>query len=211
MKQTHSVSNRAGSYGEPREQFRGHSRRVSAGEREVAYDLDYDPEPKSAWHVIWTRSNCELLVTEQLQHKGYDVFLPMLTEWMKNEQSRYAIRTPMFRSYVFVYQAIGRHEYLDICKTRGVVTILGQRWDRLASVEEEQIESIRLAVHSSLPCRPYPYLKAGDPVRILRGALANAEGVFVKSDESSGLFVVSIDLLQRSIAVQMDCMDVAPA
>jgi len=184
---------------------------VTGAGRNLDYDLEYDPAPMSAWHVIWTRSNCESLVTEQLQHKGYEVFLPMVTEWMKNENGRYAIRAPMFRSYVFVYQAIGRHEYLDICKTRGVVTILGQRWDRLASVEEEQIESIRVAVQSSLPCRPHPYLKAGDPVRILRGPLVNAEGVFLKSDESSGLFVISIDLLQRSIAVQVDCMDVAPA
>lgn len=211
MKQIYSASNHAGSYVDSREQFRGRSQLAASAQRDLDYDLNYDPAPMSAWHVIWTRSNCESLVTEQLQNKGYEVFLPMVTDWMKNEHGRYAIRAPMFRSYVFVYQAIGRHEYLDICKTRGVVTILGQRWDRLASVEEEQIESIRLAVHSSLPCRPYPYLKAGDPVRILRGPLVNAEGVFLKSDEGSGLFVISIDLLQRSIAVQVDCMDVAPA
>jgi|SRR5690606_10767006 len=187
------------------------SRLATESERNLNYDLEYDPELKPAWHVIWTRSNCESLVTEQLQQKGYDVFLPMVTEWMRNEKGRYAVRVPMFRSYVFVHQAIGRHEYLDICKTRGVVTILGQRWDRLASVEEEQVNSIRLAVQSSLPCRPHPYLKAGDPVRIVRGPLVNAEGVFMQSDEERGVFVISIDLLQRSIAVQVDCMDIAPA
>ena len=175
------------------------------------FDLDYDPAPESSWHVIWTRSNCEAMVKEQLLSKGYEVFLPTVIEWSRNESGRQASRVPMFRSYLFVCHAIGRHEYLDICKTKGVVTILGARWDRLASIDDEQIESIRLAVQSSLPCRPYPYLKAGDPVRVLSGALANARGVFVKSDDSSGLFVISVDLLHRSIALQVDCTDIAPA
>lgn len=152
-----------------------------------------------------------MLVTEQLRQKGYEVFLPTVTEWKKDADTSQANRVPMFRSYVFVYQSIGRHEYLDICKTRGVVTLLGPRWDRLACIREEQIESIRLAVESAFPCRPYPYLKAGDPVRILRGALANAQGVFVNSDDRNGLFVISVDLLKRSIAVQVDCTDVVPA
>src|SRR5690606_21379459 len=112
LKQTYSADYR---HGDSREMLGMQSRLATESERNLNYDLEYDPELKPAWHVIWTRSNCESLVTEQLQQKGYDVFLPMVTEWMRNEKGRYAVRVPMFRSYVFVHQAIGRHEYLDIC------------------------------------------------------------------------------------------------
>src|SRR5690606_42045926 len=96
---------------------------------ETEMDLDYEPAPLTAWHVIWTRSNCEVLVAEQLRQKRYEVFLPMMTEWKNEAGSPRANRVPMFRSYVFVHHSVGRHQYLDICKTRGVVTLLAPRCD----------------------------------------------------------------------------------
>jgi transcription antitermination factor NusG len=57
---------------------------------------------------------------------------------------------------------------------------------------------------------PYPYLKVGSRVRITRGTLTNAQGILVRTDLAKGLLVISVELLQRSIAVKVSCADVGP-
>ena len=173
-----------------------------------AYLLD-EPRPRSAWHVLWTRSNCERLVHDQLVSRGYEAFLPMIQEW-KGGGRRDACLVPMFKGYLFVRHAVDKESYIDICKSKGLVSILGARWDRLAQVPAKEIETIRLTVSSRLPAMPYPYLEEGDKVRITRGSLAKAEGVLVRTEPSKGLFVVSVNLLRRSVAVEVDFGDVEP-
>jgi len=92
-----------------------------------------------------------------------------------------------------------------VYKARGLVRMLGERWDRLEVVPDSEIEAIRKVVHSDLPVFPYPYLRAGQRVRITHGPLADVEGVLVRGNPKKGLFVVSVDLLRRSVAVQLDC------
>lgn len=166
-------------------------------------------QPK-AWHVLWTRSNCERLVRDQLQTKGYDVFLPMLDQWLMDRGQKRVTNVPMFRSYVFINHAIDKYDYIDISRTKGVVRILGPRWDNLAVVSNTEIEAVRRTVTSNLPVTPFHYLARGDRVRITNGPLAGTEGIYVASDPIRGLFVVSVDLLQRSVAVEIDCTHVEP-
>ena len=168
-------------------------------------------EQRRAWHVLWTRSNCEKIVTDQLTSKGYEIFLPMLDHWYMDKEKRRVVRVPMFKSYVFVHQAIGKQEYIDISRTKGVVRILGARWDRLAAVPDNEIEAIRKTVDSDLPVTPWQYLEQGDRVRVIGGPLANIEGKLVSSREDRGTLVVSIDLLQRSIAVEIERTQVVSA
>jgi transcription antitermination factor NusG len=95
--------------------------------------------------------------------------------------------------------------YLEVYKTRGLVRVLGERWDRLEAVPDSEIEGIRTVLHSDLPILPYPYLREGQRVRITRGPLADLEGILVRANPKKGLLVVSVNLLRRSIAVQLDC------
>lgn len=163
------------------------------------------------WYVLWTHSNCEMSVHEQLTSKGYSLFVATIDKWSNGSVKKHKYRVPMFSGYVFIHHAIDKYDYLDICKTKGVVRILGARWDRLARIPEEEIEMIRLASSNGASCIPYPYLKKGDKVRITRGALENLEGILVESAEEKGLLVVSIDLLRRSVAIEVDCRHVVPA
>ncbi len=176
-------------------------------------------ESETGWHVIWTRSNFERIVEEQLQAKDYEVFLPTIRQWSLNKRGKggaaidadaAVISVPMFKGYLFVRRRIDKSAYLDISNTNGVVQLLGVRWNRLARIPEEEIDSIRLIMNSRLPLLPYPYLKTGAKVRITRGTLANAQGVLVKSDCAKGLFVVSVAILQKSVAVNVDCADLEP-
>lgn len=166
-------------------------------------DLHGEGDPR--WHVLWTRSNCEQLVYEQLCCKGYETLLPTIDKWSRRRQMRSLYRAPLFPGYLFVRLAIDKSSYIDICKARGLVRILGERWDKLATVPDEEIEAIRLVNQTSVPRMPYPYLKIGQTVRIIGGPLANVEGIFVKSEPKTGLLVLSIELLRRSLAVEVDC------
>jgi len=157
------------------------------------------------WRVLWTHSNCEQLVSDQLSAKGFDVFLPTVEAWSRRSGARRLSRVPLFRGYLFLNHAMDKASYLEVYKARGLVRILGERWDRLDAVPESEVEAIRRLLHSSLPVLPYPYLREGQRVRITRGPLADVEGIVVRGSPKKGLLVVSVNLLRRSIAVQLDC------
>jgi transcription antitermination factor NusG len=82
---------------------------------------------------------------------------------------------------------------------------VGERWDRLAVVAESEIEALQRILVSGLPVFPHTYLREGQRVRITHGPLTDVEGIIVRSNARKGLLVVSIDLLQRSVAVHLDC------
>lgn len=161
-----------------------------------------------AWHVLWTRSNYEKAVCEHLAARDYEVFLPMLSQWSKRRKGEPFCNAPMFKSYLFIRARMDKHNYLDIRKTKGLVTILGLRWDKLGVIPDAEIATMKQVVDSCLPTVPYPYLATGDEVRITRGTLANTRGILVQAELDKALFVVSVGLLQRSVAVSVDCADV---
>ena len=104
-----------------------------------------------------------------------------------------------------------KESYIEVCKTRGLVQMLGERWDRLEVVPDAEIDTIQRVVDSNLPVFPYPYLREGQRVRITKGPLADLEGILVRGNPKTGLIVVSVDLLQRSIAVHLDCTQLEAA
>jgi transcription antitermination factor NusG len=163
------------------------------------------------WHALWTRSHCEQLVHDQLASKKFELFLPKINIWSRRAGLRCLTQVPLFPGYLFVHHAVDKFSYNEICKTRGLVRILGERWDRLAPVAEKDIDGIKRVLDSQLQAMPHPYVRQGQRVRICRGPLKDVEGVLLKIKPEKGLFVVSIDLLQRSVAVEIDCTLVTPA
>lgn len=164
-----------------------------------------------AWHVIWTRSHCEQLVYDQLAAKGFQLFLPKINVWSRRGGQRQLIQLPMFPGYFFLHQAMDKPTCIEVGKARGLVRLLGERWDRPALVPDEEVEAIQKVTDASLPALPHPYLREGQRVRITRGPLADVEGILVRSKSNKGLFVLSIELLQRSVAVEVDSTLVVPA
>jgi len=111
----------------------------------------------------------------------------------------------MFSGYLFLRHAMDKDGYLEVCKTKGLVRILGERWDRLGTVPDREIGDIQKLLQSDLPAMSHPYLRTGQRVRVVRGPLANVEGIVVQSESRKGLLVLSVDLLRQSVAVQIDC------
>jgi transcription termination/antitermination protein NusG len=103
-----------------------------------------------------------------------------------------------------------KHSYIEVRKARGLVNILGGRWDQLMPVPEVQISAIQTMMLSSLPLLPYPYLQVGQRVRIIDGPLTDVEGILVRTNPNRGRLVLSVDLLRQSVAVDVDCTRVVP-
>lgn len=181
-----------------------------------AQDLPYPPpsiqmpaEPK--WHAVWTRSHSEQLVHDQLIGLGFRSLLPKIRMWSRRGGVKHLIQVPMFPGYLFVHHALDKTAYLKVRGVRGLVRVLGERWDRLAEVPDEQVDAIQRVAASGEGVLPHSYLTEGRRVRILRGPLASVEGYLVEVKCNRGLLVVSIELLQRSVSVVVDCTDVEAA
>jgi transcriptional antiterminator NusG len=173
-----------------------------------AEDVDAMSQDVPRWYVIWTKSNCEQMVYDQLSAQGFELFLPTVDKWSRRLRKRQLHRVPMFPGYIFIHQTMDKSSYIRVCKARGLVRILGERWDRLAAVDDQEIEVIRRVHDADMPRMPHPYLHEGQTVRIITGPLANVEGILVKSEPKKGLLVLSIELLRQSLAVQIDCTQV---
>ena len=156
------------------------------------------------WYALYTRSHCEQLVYEQLTAKGFHLFLPKLQMWSQRAGVRHRIAVPMFPGYLFLHSLVDSAIYLEVCKARGLMRILAQGWDRLAVVPEEETQAICAVLRSRLPIHPHPYLREGQRVRIIRGPLRGVEGIFVSEKAYQGRLVLSVELLQQSVAVEVD-------
>jgi transcription termination/antitermination protein NusG len=163
------------------------------------------------WYALYTRSHCEQLVYDQLTVKGFHIFLPRLDVWSQRAGKRHLISVPMFPGYLFLRHAIDKTSYIDVRKARGLVRILGERWDRLSIVPDVEIEAIQTTLNACLPVMPHPFLREGQRVRITQGPLRGVEGILIQSKPAKGLLILSVDLLQRSIAVEIDCNVVTAA
>lgn len=164
-----------------------------------------------AWFVLWTRSNCEQRVYDQLVPKGFDVFLPRIAVWSRRGGLRHLIHVPMFPGYLFLHHAMDKASCLAVREARGLVRILGEPGERPAVVPDREIEAIQRVLAACLPTLACPYLQEGHRVRITRGPLAGLEGILIRVKSNRGMLVLSIELLQRSVAVEVDCTLVVPA
>jgi transcription termination/antitermination protein NusG len=139
------------------------------------------------------------------------MFFPKVGTWSRRGGHRSLTQVPMFPGYVFVRHAIDKASYTMIRKSIGLVSILGDRWDQLSVVPDAEVGAIQRTLCSSLPIFPHPYLREGQRVQITRGPLAGVEGILVRRDANKGLLVVSINLLHRSVGVNVDCTLVVAA
>ena len=163
------------------------------------------------WYALYTRSHCEQLVCDQLAAKGFHLFLPKIDAWSRRAGQRHLISVPMFPGYLFLQHAMDKSSSVEVRKARGLVRILGESWEKPSIVPDAEIEAIQTTLRASIPVMPHPYLREGQRVRITQGSLRGVEGILLQSKPTKGLLILSVDLLQRSIAVEIDCNVVTAA
>jgi len=158
------------------------------------------------WYAVHTRSRHEDKVNAGLIQKGHHVFFPKIEAWSRRKDRRKKILLPMFPGYLFVeLDSIDLHTRLDILKTFGVVKILGNpSGSEPIPVPDEKIDSIRRIVLSKVEIQHFQYPKVGEPARIIDGPFKGIEGLVLKTDYKKDLFVISLELLQRSVAIKLE-------
>ena len=158
------------------------------------------------WYAIQTRSRHEKVVRDQLAAKSITHLLPL---WRKRSVWKDRIKyidVPLFGGYLFSYFAL--QDRIPVLETVGVVRIVGIN-GRPMPIPDEQITAVRTMMQHRLPCSPYPYLVEGMRVRIKSGLLAGAEGILLAKKQRHRL-VISVDLIQQSVAVDVDSAEVEP-
>ena len=155
------------------------------------------------WFAVWTRSQCEAKVEVGLRRKLHEIFLPRVRVPSRRRDRRVVLDQPLFPGYLFLRFAPSREGYISVASTDGVVRILGDRWDALHPVPDEQVEAVRRLVAPGLGARPVPWIRIGDRVRIVSGPLGGLEGFLQEWRARRAMFVVSVDLLQRSVGVEV--------
>lgn len=142
--------------------------------------------------------------------QGHLGFLTQNGDIEQEEGSTEKISNALFAGYLFVHEILTAQHGLDILKTPGVVKILGNE-DGPQPVPEVQIESIKKILNGRVAVSPFPYLKEGQPVRIFDGPLKGCEGILLKKHEMKEKLIISIDLLQRSVSVEIGGASIEPA
>jgi transcription antitermination factor NusG len=158
------------------------------------------------WYVAQTRSRHEKSVAEQLEGKGIEHFLPLYETVSRWKDRRMRLQLPLFAGYIFVRFPLS--ERLRALEIPGLARLVG--FGGLAvALPDDEMEAMRNGLMSSLRAEPHPYLIVGRRVRIMGGPFAGIEGV-LKRKKSNLRVVVSLDLIQRAIAVDVAATDIEP-
>lgn len=155
------------------------------------------PDP---WFALLVRNRFEKIAALSLAGKGYSVFLPLVKSQRRWSDRESLLDVPLFPGYLFC--RLDPQNRLPVLTTHGVLQIVGCG-KVPAPVSETEIESLQRIVSSPLGYSPCSYLTAGQAIRLTRGPLAGLDGIFVKTQKQCRL-VVSVSLLQRSVAVEVD-------
>ncbi len=168
-----------------------------AGNRDQAGE-----RPASAWYAVWTRSQCELQVRDDLAARGFDTFLPTAPAWVQRQGRRRRVLAPLFPGYLFLRHELDPASHADVLRARGVVRLLGQG-PAPTAIDGAEIEAVRRLASSGLPLARRDALEAGQRVRVMAGPLAGLEGRYLRS-RGQGLFLIAVTLLRRSVAAEVD-------
>jgi transcription antitermination factor NusG len=152
------------------------------------------------WYGLRVKSRHEQVAATVLRGRGYEPFLPSYrvrrrwTDRIKNTE------LPLFPGYVFCRMDVA--DRLPVLTSTGVVGIVGIG-KMPEPIEEREIAAIWAVMRSGVPAMPWPFVHAGDSVRVEFGPLRGVQGV-VESFNDHQRLVVSLTLMQRSISVELD-------
>jgi len=164
------------------------------------------PRTDALWYAVRVRSNFERNVSAVLDYKGVEQFVPTYRSRRVWADRIKTLDLPLFPGYVFC--RIPLDERNLVVTTEGVVGLVSCGRTPIP-VSDGEIEAIRTVVQSQSQAEPWPFLKIGQTVRICHGSLSGVEGILIRVKNSWRL-VISVSLLERSVAVEIDAAFVSP-
>ncbi len=160
------------------------------------------------WYAAYTCANHEKQVAAQLVERGVEHFLPLYETVHRWKDRRVRLQLPLFPGYIFV--RLGLADRLRVLQVPSVVRLVGFGGGLPAVLPDQEIEILRCGLNADLRAQPHPYLSVGRRVRLTRGPLAGLEGILQRRKGSCRV-VLSVDLIQRSLVVEVDVGDFPPA
>ena len=155
------------------------------------------------WYALHTRSRFEQKVYDAICNKSIEAFLPKVQVMSRRKDRRKKILVPLIPGYVFVRSDLNVESYWDIIKTVGVVRMVGFE-GKPAAARQEEISSLMILNGTDRTVQNRAYMKRGDKVMIMEGPLRGLVGFYLKHKGKSEKVVVSIELLHRSLAVEIE-------
>ncbi|HOO90513.1 MAG TPA: UpxY family transcription antiterminator [Syntrophales bacterium] len=158
------------------------------------------------WYAVYTKSRFENKVYVGLIQRSVETFLPKIEVWSRRKDRKKKIHIPMFSGYLFVmFPEYTTEKKLNVLTTPGVVKMLDKPDSHEPlQVPDSQIDAIKRLVASDVEIQPYLYPGEGEWARITDGPFKGIEGIVMRVDYRRHVFVVSIDILQRSVAIKLE-------
>ena len=160
-----------------------------------------DDSPK--WYAVHTRSRFEQKVYDGISGKSVEVFLPRVQVMSRRKDRRKKILVPLLPGYIFVHFNMNPETYWDIIKTTGVVRMIGFE-GKPVPANEEEIASLMILDGTDRTVQNRAYMSRGDRVMIMEGPLKGLVGFYLHHKGQSQKVVVSVELLHRSVAVEIE-------
>jgi transcription antitermination factor NusG len=154
----------------------------------------------ACWYAAYTRANHEKNVAEQLRQRSVEHFLPCYDSVRRWKDRKVCLQIPLFPGYVFV--RISLREQMRVREIPSVAMLVGISGNATA-LPDEEIYALRKGFAEGILAEPYPYLTVGRRVQVIRGPLVGFEGILVKKKNRTR-FVISLELIMRSVAVEID-------
>ncbi len=152
------------------------------------------------WYGIRTRSNHEKIAARVLENRGYEQYLPVYRNRRRWSDRIIESEQPLFPGYVFC--RFDSKKRLPIVTAPGVVSVVGIGKDP-APIEDSEIEAIQAVLRSGLATEPCPFVREGQRIRVTCGSLEGLEGILIHK-KNEWRMVVSVNMLQRSVSVEID-------
>jgi len=160
--------------------------------------LNQIPDPM--WYALTVKPNHERAAAQALESKGLETFVPLYRSRRRWSDRIKELELPLFAGYVFC--RFPGTERARILSTPGVNSVVGFG-NQPAPLDDGEIRAVRSLVASGLPVGPWPFLRVGERVRVEAGPLCGVEGILTQVKDAWRV-VLSIELLQRSIAAEVD-------
>ncbi len=158
------------------------------------------------WYAVCVYPRHEKAVKSYLNRRGVNSFLPLYRSVRRWKDRQKELELVLFPGYVFVNLDV--HDRLKVLESPSVVRFVTFQ-GRPASINENEVQSLAAGLEAGVKAEPHPYIREGKRVRVVRGPLAGMEGMMKRRKDRYRL-VLSIDLIMRSVMLEVDEADVEP-
>ena len=152
------------------------------------------------WYALYTRPRFERIVESELKQKGLESFLPLRSVIRYWTDRKKRIEEPLFPSYIFIY-GDSKERYYAL-QSRGAIRMVSFN-GQPARIPEEQIEGISRILEFGYNPEPYQYLRFGDEVEVVSGAMKGLRGFYLE-DRGKDRLVISMHVVRQSLTVEID-------